>query len=85
MKARRQFELAHLKAPTNLAAVLQLAVVLAEQSEDRIALAYAEIGRRIYSDLSQPSGREAAVTLAWILFRQNRGSEAQRALQQALN
>ncbi len=84
MTARRQFESAHLKSPANLAAVLQLAVVLVEQSEDRVALGYAEIGRRLYPDMSQPSGREAGVTFAWILFRQGRGTEAQRILQQAL-
>jgi tetratricopeptide (TPR) repeat protein len=84
-KARQALEAAHLQSPSNLAAILQLAVVLAEETGmERTALEYAEVARRVYSDLGDSSGREAAVTFAWILFRQGRQNEALQILQQAL-
>ncbi len=83
-RARKALEAAHLQSPSNLAAMLQLSVVLAELGLDRAALDYAEISRRVYADLSKGSGREAAVTLAWVLYRQGRGPEAQQQLQRAL-
>jgi tetratricopeptide (TPR) repeat protein len=83
--ARQAFQSVHLASPTNLAALLQLAILHQEQTgAERTALEYAQLATRVYTDLAQQSGREAAVTLAWILYRQGRASEAQRALQQAL-
>ncbi len=82
--ARKAFEAAHLQSPANLAAMLQLAVVLLDQGGERTAAEYAQISTRLYSDLSQPTGREAAVTFAWVLFRLGKTTEAQQALQKAL-
>lgn len=86
-KARKVLEAAHLQSPSNLAALLQLAVVLAEsnsEADQRTALEYSQMAVRIYSDMGQPTGREAAVTSAWILYRQGRQNEAQLVLQKAL-
>lgn len=84
--ARRVLESAHLQAPSNLAAILQLAVVLVEGNErdKATALEYSSIASRIYPDVGRPTGREAAVTSAWILYRQGRQQEAQAVLQKAL-
>ena len=86
-RARRALESAHLQSPSNLAAILQLAVVMIENDSpaaQRAALEYSRIARLIYPDLSDAAGREAAVTSAYVLFRQSRVAEAQRLLQQAL-
>ena len=83
--ARRALESAHLQKPSDLAAMLQLAVVLAAQpGAEATALDYAQTAQRIHPDLSTPAGREAAVTLAWVYFLQGRTSEAIRLLQRAL-
>lgn len=85
-RARETLEAAHLQSPSNLAAMLQLAIVLVEGSESdkRTALEYSQMASRIYSDAGSPTGREAAVTSAWILYRQGRQAEAQAILQQTL-
>jgi tetratricopeptide (TPR) repeat protein len=83
--ARSAYESAHLQSPSHLAAMLQLSLVLLEQTgNERMALDYAQTAARIFSDLSQATGREAAVTLAWVLLRLGRPAEAQRAIQEAL-
>ncbi len=84
--ARRTLEAAHLQSPSNLAAILQLAVVLAVGSDEEkaTALEYSQVASRIYPDVSQATGREAAVTSAWILYNQGRANEAQLVLQKAL-
>ena len=85
-RARKVLESAHLQSPSNLAAILQLAVVLVEggEREKAAALEYSTVASRIYPDVSRPTGREAAVTSAWILYRQGRQPEAQAVLQKAL-
>jgi tetratricopeptide (TPR) repeat protein len=84
-KAREALEAAHLQSPSNLAAILQLAVVLVEEpGSEKTALEYAQMAQRVYSDLGDSAGREAAVTLAWVLYRTGRQNEALRLLQQAL-
>lgn len=84
--ARKTLEAAHLQSPSNLAALLQLAVVLVEGDEQakRTAFEYSQVASRIYPDLAEPTGREAAVTSAWILYNQGRVREAQMVLQKAL-
>lgn len=84
--ARATLEAAHLQSPSNLAALLQLAVVLVEGDEEakKTALEYSQVASRIYPDLSEATGREAAVTSAWILYNQGRIREAQMVLQKAL-
>lgn len=85
-RARKILEAAHLQSPSNLAAMLQLAVVLVEGSEfdQKVAFEYSQMATRAYPDVGTPSGREASVTSAWILYRAGRFNEAQRTLQKAL-
>ena len=84
--ARKILETAHLQSPSNLAAILQLAVVLAEggEVERRMALEYSQLASQIYPDVGRSSGREAAVTTSWILYKQGRVPDALRVLQKAL-
>ena len=42
-----------------------------------------QVNARIYADLRQPFGREAAVTLAWVLYNVGREAEAMRYLSAA--
>ncbi len=86
--AERVFKQAHLQAPTNLDAITQLALVLIGQSDEqkrREALEYARLNARIYSDLTKQSGREAAITLGWVLSRLGENAAAVRTVQQAIN
>lgn len=86
-KAKSALEAAHLQSPSNLAALLQLAVVMVESNNDadkRTALEYSQVASRIYSDLTAPTGREAAVTSAWVLYRVGRQNDAVKLLQRAL-
>ena len=85
-RARKILEAAHLQSPSNLAAIVQLAVVLVEgnESDQRVALEYSTLANRMYSDMGTSTGREAAVTSAWIYYRQGRQREANLVLQKAL-
>ncbi len=85
--AERAFEQAHLESPTHLGAMTQLALVLADQGDEqkqRLALDYARLNAQLYKDLKQPSGREAAITYAWVLSRMGQNANAVRTIQQAL-
>jgi tetratricopeptide (TPR) repeat protein len=87
-KAEEVFKEAHLQSPTHLGAITQLALVLVEQSDERKraqALDYARLNTQLYSDLNEASGREAAVTLGWVLSRLGQNAAATRAIQQALS
>lgn len=85
-KARRILESAHLQSPGNLNTILQLAVVLVEgnDADKQTALEYSSVASRMFPDMGQPTGREAAITTAWIYYRQGRNSEAGAILQKAL-
>ncbi len=85
-RARKILEAAHLQTPANLAAILQLAVVLVEggEKDKRTALEYSRVANMIHPDMGTPAGREAAVTSAWIYYRQGRLNEAGLVLQKAL-
>lgn len=84
--ARKALESVHLQAPSNLAALLQLAVVLVEgtDADKKAALEYSQIATRLFNDLSTSQGRESAVTSAWVVYRLGRTTEAQRLLQRVL-
>jgi tetratricopeptide (TPR) repeat protein len=85
--AETALQAAHLASPTNLTAMTQLAEVLAESSDERKqqqALAYARLGTQMFPDLKDPNGREAAVTLAWVLSRMKQDAAARRAIEQVL-
>ena len=86
--AEKMFKLAHLQSPNNLAANTQLALVLIDQADDRKrseALQYAQLNARLNNDVTKPSGREAAVTLAWVLSRLGQNTNAVRTVQQAIS
>jgi tetratricopeptide (TPR) repeat protein len=78
---------AHVISPTNLTAITHLAQVLAESPDERKqnqALTYARLSTQLYPDLKEPAGREAAVTLAWVLSRMKQDASAMRAIEQVL-
>lgn len=86
--AEAAFLAAHLQAPANLMAANQLALVLVEQAakdKQQLAVSYAELCAQANPDRSLPGGREAAVTLAWVLFRAGRQAEGLRLMQSAVN
>ena len=86
--AQEVFELAHLRSPANFDVLVQLALVLIEQTDaekQQLALDYAELNFRSNTDQSLLAGREAAVTLAWVLHRLGRKSDAVATVQAALN
>jgi tetratricopeptide (TPR) repeat protein len=85
-RAEELFATAHLKSPANFAATNHLALTLIQKPETaqrRRALEFAQINARIYADLRQATGREAAVTLAWILYNVGREAEAMQYLSAA--
>jgi tetratricopeptide (TPR) repeat protein len=85
-RAEEIFAAAHLQSPANFAATNHLALTLIQKPETaqrRRALEFAQINARIYADLRHPTGREAAVTLAWILFNVGREAEAMQYLSAA--
>lgn len=85
-RAEEIFAAAHLQSPANFAAANHLALTLIkkpETAEHRRALEFAQINARIYADLRHPTGREAAVTLAWILYNVGREAEAMQYLSAA--
>jgi tetratricopeptide (TPR) repeat protein len=85
--AERWFKEAHLQAPTHLGANSQLALVLIGQPDERkqaLALSYAQLNAQLYSDLQESHGREAAVTLGWVLSRLKQHAAGRRAIEQAL-
>jgi tetratricopeptide (TPR) repeat protein len=86
-RAEELFTSAHLQSPGNFAAMNHLALTLIERPEAehrRRALEFAQVNARVYADLRQAMGREAAVTLAWILFSMGREADAMRNLSAAV-
>ena len=85
--AETLFKESHLQSPTHLGAITQLALVLVEQSDEakrNQALEYARLNTQLYNDLNEASGREAAVTLGWVLSKLGQNAAATKAVQQAL-
>ncbi len=80
--AEDSFEKAHLLSPSNLLAIGNLVLALAEQDDAakrRLALEYAQIAARLFPD--QP---ESAATLGWAYYKQGRLDEAEVSLRKAL-
>lgn len=78
---------AHVKRPSDSSVNNQLALVLIEQldpDKQRLAGQYAQLNTQIHSDLTQQAGREAATTLAWILFKTDNLARANQIVQQVL-
>ena len=85
--AEKEFSEAHSQSPTHLGALTQLCLALVDQTDEtkkQKALEYAQMNVQMHSDLNRPEGREAAVTLAWVLSRLGRTADAMRAIQQLL-
>jgi tetratricopeptide (TPR) repeat protein len=77
---------AHLQSPGNFAAINNLALTLVESpnaAQRQRALEFAQVNARLYGDIRQVSGREAAVTLAWALFQVGQQDDALRTLKAA--
>lgn len=85
--AESAFQKAHLLRPSSFQAIKNLALSLIEQVEEskRVrAMEYAQLLSSSNSDLQQTNGREAGITLGWILFRLGREAEAERAIAQVV-
>lgn len=77
-KAKEYLNYVAYRSPGNFTATNQLARLLAgsdDESEEQKSLQLAELNFRAYSDHNTQAGREAAVTMGWILFQ--RGQEVQ--------
>ncbi len=75
-------------SPSNYATINSLAIALVEQSDEakrRQALSYAQMNLRLLNDRNQQAGRDAAVTMAWVMYRLGSIVQAEQTLQQALN
>lgn len=86
-KAESAFQKALDSSPTSALALNQMAIALVEQTDDekrRKAAEYAEMCNRLYADPSQMTGREAKVTLGWVLYKLGRIADAAQQVQQAL-
>ncbi len=80
---RRALEL----SPGNFAARNQLVLTLADSDQDemkRLSVEYAQLNVRSHTDLKTRSGREAAVSFAWVLFKQGREADAEKLIQSAI-
>jgi len=81
--AEKTFRDASYRTPGAFGPINNLALALVAQGgaeKNKQALEYAQLATRIYSDAKQPAGREAAATLAWVLFKQGREAEAERGV-----
>ena len=82
--AEKAFRTAHERAPRDLVVIRNLALSLVEQPEDQAkqsqALDWARLSSQANSDVNQTIGREAMVTLGWVLYRLGRDNEAIRAI-----
>ena len=84
-KARAMLERIHLESPANLGAMLELSIVLSNiKGEENRGLQFAQLASKLQPDLRKPAGRNAAMSLAWIMFRFGGQAEAEKILQQVL-
>lgn len=88
-KAATAFESAHQAAPTNPAAVNQLAIALVElgqndEKQKKRALEYCQMNAQRYNDLSQQVGRETAVTQAWVYYKLGNTKQAAQLVARSL-
>ena len=86
--AENAFQKALDAAPTSALALNQMAISLIEQPEaekQRKAADYANMCNRLHGDKNSVAGREARITLAWVLFKNKRYAEAAQQVQLALS
>ncbi len=87
-KAEASFQKALDNSPTSALALNQMAISLVEQNNDdkqRKAVEYAEMCNRMYADRNQMTGREASITLGWVLYKLGRVADAAQQVQAALS
>ena len=85
--AEQAYRMANQLAPANYSNINSLAIALVEQSDEvkrRQALEYAQMNLRLLNDRNQQAGRDAAVTMAWVMYRLGNIVQAERTLQEAL-
>lgn len=83
--AQTILESAHLESPANLGIILELAMTLSDiKGEENRGLQYAQLAVKIQPDLRQPAGRNAAMSLAWLLYRFGGQAESEKILQNVL-
>ena len=83
--AKSILESAHLESPANLGIILELAMTLSNiKGEENRGLQYAQLAVKIQPDLRQPAGRNAAMSLAWLLYRFGGQEESEKILQNVL-
>jgi tetratricopeptide (TPR) repeat protein len=85
--AEAAFAKAHQKNPNHLGALTQLCLALVDQPDagkKERALDYARMNVKMNSNLNQPAGREAAVTLAWVFYNLKQSARAMQTIDQVL-
>lgn len=83
--AKSVLESAHLESPANLGIILELAIALSNiKGEENRGLQYAQLAAKLQPDLRQSAGRNAAMSLAWLLYRFGGQAEAEKILQNVL-
>lgn len=85
-ESEKYFTMAHVQKPSNNQVIHHLALVLIEQpgeEKQQLALEYAELNARANSDVALQPGREALVTLGWILHRAGRDAQVDNIIQRA--
>ncbi len=86
-KAEQLFRRALSKAPSNFAAMNNLALALIEQDDTTKrtqAMEFAQLNQRINNNLQTPAGREAAATLSWVAFKSGNEADAERGILQVI-
>lgn len=83
--ARQHLESVHLESPADLAAVIELSIVLSHiKGMENRALQYAQVGNKLQPDLKLPAGRNAAIATARILHRYGGEAEAEKIVRRVL-
>lgn len=83
--AKEVLESVHLESPANLSAMIELSIVLREMKgmENR-ALQYAQVATKLQPNLKLPAGRNAAMSLAWVLNKLGGQPQAEEIVRQVL-
>ncbi len=85
--AESVYRQAHQLQPSNNAVLASLAVCLVEQPDEAKrgqALEFATMNLRLLNDRSKQGGRDAAVTMSWVMYRLGNVVQAERTLREAL-
>ncbi len=83
--AKQMLESVHLESPANLAGVIELAIVLREiKGMENRALQYAQVATKLQPNLKLPAGRNAAISLAWVLYKFGGQPQAEEIVRQVL-